>query len=900
MRINRKVAKTFVILLLSVCFSMLLFTTKEEPAKASISWNGGWYTNLCGSGYAATYYSCPGGCNPYSGYCGGTAVFKFRCGGQVNQCNSNESYCGGGCGFDGLNNESEQIDVFDHYCRNGGPGSWTCGPANLLGYMVWYHPPICSNTCTPGGWGPNLSLFGPADYTFYNAAGPFPVGFNYGASAGSCGGDTCNGTCRGDSSVTYQITIAGNSPNTSYYQSYYKGFANFHTEFLNKGVYQWWVTAYGSCSGQRTSGIRHFTIDRLPGLGGSIVSNQLCTFNGTTYPATAGYTGILPALASQSGLTGGINNPLKMSVTYVDPDGADDIDYMEIWVSRNGVGPANGNTGSAGRGNLHNYPWGYYLAPYASGESYFSQGSQLADCTTPYGAGQTTCYTSAPPSNYIAYAYPNTINKSGNQITVQWDVGLMSAAKFDGNLVVYAQMIDKQNIGTGWAYLGAWKADVTRPVSTANLTIKSPLTFDVNYTTFDAAPLAGASLKKCTATSIGIAPPIVITRTAPAPAGGTASFGFVGATSQPCIDNQTGLISYQSNATPFNSSIDFSFSQADYGCNVGTSAPASLLLINPWLMTTDGDTYSKLGYSPNPLIQIAAINDPSIDEGLVGGTGVVSSPRFFTTMNGKTPYLSTYGYLDNVGIGVPRSSTNGLNILPYPDQNGVPKPSSNFTNWYDFLESRINTNVPAARIKVLAPGIYGPIATSTLTATAVNGPAGPTVDQRVVVEKVSGDLTLKSITCDTKTIFLITGNLQIEPELLISEPTAGAAAIVNVPSNMNGCLFIVKNKTTVGIGTNKVPPASNQAIYDQVRSFIITDKFESSVDATNNGLQIRGGVITNQNNTFKRDIGIVLNQTAPSEIFRYDGGRYIYIFGKILTDTIDFSIKEVPFIETSK
>ncbi len=888
---------------MAIVFSMLLFTAKQEKTEAGISWNGGWYINLCGSGYSASYYGCYGGCNPYSGYCSGPAVFRFRCGGQNPDCRNGEQYCGGGCGFDGnLNNESEQIDVFNHNCRRF--GGWDCFGGDLIGYMVWYHPPICSNTCTPGGWGPNLSLYSPADYQFYNAASPYPVSFSFGASGGSCGGDTCNGTCRSDSSVTYQLTIAGNSPNTSYYQTFYLGYSNFSTQYLNKGVYQWWVTAYGSCSGQRTSPIRHFTIDRLNGLGGSIISNQTCTYNGINYPATAGYTGILPALASQSGLTGGINNPLKINVTYTDFDGADDIDYMQIWVSRTGIAPTDGNTGYAGRGNLHNMGWGYYIAPYANSESYWYAGSNIADCTTPYGAGQTTCAPSSPPSNYVAYAYPNSVSKfspTSNSITVQWDVGLMYGPYYDGNISVYAQMIDKQNIGTGWAYLGAWKADLTRPISTANLTIKSPYTFDVNYTTSDAAPLPGASSKTCKATSIGIAPPITISRTAPAPAGGSVSFNFVGQQYSPsCIDTQTGLISYQSNATPFNSSIDFSFAQADYGCNVGTSAPASLLLINPWLMTTDGDTYSKLGYSPNPLIQIAAINDPSIDEGLPGGPGVLSSPRFFTTMNGKTPYLSTYGYMDNVGINVPRSSVDGFNVTPYPDQNGVPKPSSNFTNWYDYLESRINTNVPAARIKVLAAGTYGPTATSTMTGVVANGPAGATVDQRVVVEKVTGNLVLRSITCDTKTIFLINGNLQLEPEFLISEPTVGAAAIVNVPTNMNGCIFIVKNQTTVGIGTNKVPPASNQAVYDQLRAFIITDSFISSADATNNGLQVRGGVITNQSNSFRRDIGIVLNQTAPSEIFRYDGGRYIYIFGKILTDTIDFSIKEVPFIETAK
>ena len=855
----------------------------------------------CGGGGCG--YCSGNGCNRPANGC----IIHFNCSlGQMQsvgsdwKCESNPTFVYGSESINtGQTCGGQQLDVCDGDCSGcqGGPGG------RLRDFIVYRDTNCCVNSCAGGGGGPNVNLVAPADNTFFNSASPLTVSFSWNGSGGSCGGNTCDGTCHSDNG-SYGYTFQLQGDNNPYNISIAKGLATSDSEILNKGIYKWRIIATGFCSGTRTTGWRYFTIDQLPGLNGNITSNSLCTINGSTYPASAGYTGILPIVAQSSGQGGGINNPLQVTINYLDPDGGDDIDYMGIWVSRNDAAatpPADAKTANAGRGMLHNIGGNYALAPYASAEVGFAQGSGQAVCTIAGKNQQETssagkdCRIDSLRADAVAYAYPRTINKAGNTISVGWDVGLVSPAKFDGNIVVYGYMRDKQNRQTAWSLLGNWKADLTRPASSSTLTIKSPTTFDVNYSTSDINLLPGTNQKKCKATQIGVNPPIKITRTAPAPSGGNVSFNVAGDQFSPCIDNDSGLISYQTNTTPFNSNVDFTYSSTDKACNTGTSAPAGLLLINPWLMTTDGDTYSAQGYTPNPLIQIPAIKDPAIDEG-IGAT----SPRFLTPENGQTPYLSTYGYIDNVGISIPRTSTDGFSVLGYKDENGKPRSSTNVSNWYDFLESRIHENVPAARIKNLAAGSYTSQNTSAITGIPANGPAGTTVDQRVVVAKITGDLALQNVTCDTKTIFLITGNLNINPEFNLTEPTAGAQAIKTVPSNINGCLFIVKNKTTVTAGSKKIPPASNQAAYDLVKAFIITDSFESSADADNNGLQIRGGVITNQNNSFKRDIGIVLNQTAPSEIFRYDGGRYIYVFGKILTNTIDFNVREVPFTETAK
>jgi hypothetical protein len=95
--------------------------------------------NLCGSGTAATRYTCDPGCDPTSGTCrsGNNGVAKYTCVGKWNQCVESELGWSGreelgnpGC------NRTVQISLFDKKCRRE-DGGWdpTC---TLLGYMVWY------------------------------------------------------------------------------------------------------------------------------------------------------------------------------------------------------------------------------------------------------------------------------------------------------------------------------------------------------------------------------------------------------------------------------------------------------------------------------------------------------------------------------------------------------------------------------------------------------------------------------------------------------------------------------------------------------------------------------------------------------------------------------------------
>lgn len=134
-------------------FLIILFSF-SSAVSAGISYGSGYYTNLCGTGTAATAYACPASCSPGSGSCSGSYVYKFTCPGNTIECTSGGGYVGSyaqmsaGCGH------TQQIDVFSKRCDVN--GQWVCGPDDLKGYMVWYsgdcapQPPACTDECSAG------------------------------------------------------------------------------------------------------------------------------------------------------------------------------------------------------------------------------------------------------------------------------------------------------------------------------------------------------------------------------------------------------------------------------------------------------------------------------------------------------------------------------------------------------------------------------------------------------------------------------------------------------------------------------------------------------------------------------------------------------------------------------
>jgi cell division septation protein DedD len=123
--------------------------TAAGVARANTTFGTGYYTNLCGSGTAATSYSCDPGCDLSSGFCSSNngGVVRWVCSGKWDQCIEAESQWGNNQDVTGVNcNKTVQISLFDKKCRRE-DGSWDTS-CQLKGYMVWYSGE-CSANFTP-------------------------------------------------------------------------------------------------------------------------------------------------------------------------------------------------------------------------------------------------------------------------------------------------------------------------------------------------------------------------------------------------------------------------------------------------------------------------------------------------------------------------------------------------------------------------------------------------------------------------------------------------------------------------------------------------------------------------------------------------------------------------------
>lgn len=137
-------------LLIIITVVLLAFGAGVGVAYAALNFGGGYYVNLCGSGTAATSYSCNLGCSPGSGSCTSSnmGVVKWVCSGKWNQCFESESQWTNQETMGNVScDKTVQISLFDKKCRRE-DGTWDQS-CSLLGYMVWYSGECGGNTVQP-------------------------------------------------------------------------------------------------------------------------------------------------------------------------------------------------------------------------------------------------------------------------------------------------------------------------------------------------------------------------------------------------------------------------------------------------------------------------------------------------------------------------------------------------------------------------------------------------------------------------------------------------------------------------------------------------------------------------------------------------------------------------------
>ena len=132
-------------------------------------------------------------------------------------------------------------------------------------------------------------------------------------------------------------------------------------------------------------------------------------------------------------------------------------------------------------------------------------------------------------------------------------------------------------------------------------------------------------------------------------------------------------------------------------------------------------------------------------------------------------------------------------------------------------------------------------------------------------------------TCSGKQIFIVEGNLTINPRFTVS-------------NRDSSCLFLVKGKTTIGNtfeGNSFSSIPYNES--DLIEAFIITNDYEDQDDG-DDMLVIKGGLIINVKNSFKRATGQI---STPSTIIHYEGARYIKHYKDFLSLPQQLTIKEI-------
>lgn len=130
---------------------LIIFLLSTSIVYAALTYSSGEYTNLCGTGTAATADTCNAGCNTSTGSCSSANLYvvKFTCSGRQIECRSNESNFSTYHSFSGAEcNQTIQIDVFNKTCRDAS-GNWLCGEGDLKDYIVWYSGPCPTSPPPP-------------------------------------------------------------------------------------------------------------------------------------------------------------------------------------------------------------------------------------------------------------------------------------------------------------------------------------------------------------------------------------------------------------------------------------------------------------------------------------------------------------------------------------------------------------------------------------------------------------------------------------------------------------------------------------------------------------------------------------------------------------------------------
>jgi hypothetical protein len=303
----------------------------------------------------------------------------------------------------------------------------------------------------------------------------------------------------------------------------------------------------------------------------------------------------------------------------------------------------------------------------------------------------------------------------------------------------------------------------------------------------------------------------------------------------------------------------------DKACNVGEDSEHVFSVNESWTSAMQGSVVSD-----GSIIVEFPTNIPDSDKNIDIGTSQTIYKRIGSTIqNISTNFLASgVDLLTGTAKTLLNTSSSKQSIQGYVDINDVPRNTDiKPENWYEYFKKIIE--IKEEKPITLTSQTWSNTNVATISDNKCN-----TAETCFI--NVVGNLTLENISCNSKAIFLIDGNLTIMNDF--------RNANVN-----SACLFIASGNILLdsNVNTKDETVDSGVAPYDMVEGYFIANgniTTNPDIDFDLNkgymdGLIIRGGLI-GDSVELNRDLGL-RNNMQPAELIIYDS-RYIYLLEDIL------------------
>jgi hypothetical protein len=326
-------------------------------------------------------------------------------------------------------------------------------------------------------------------------------------------------------------------------------------------------------------------------------------------------------------------------------------------------------------------------------------------------------------------------------------------------------------------------------------------------------------------------------------------------------------------------SIDFNVIAFDNACNAGKYT-FNMELGEPWIITKGGVVFSAGGTD----IGVKSFTDHerfSNDSYWSGDFGFYKDESDLSTELLTGGGSSLNSLINNIKL----SSVRAQN---YNDRNN----KSGY--WFDELNRRYETMLAAYPERFTTVSITDDSVTFSGSSTDIVDPvisANKCDTNTSCVVEVVGNVSIeRNFICDARTTFLVSGNVNIEPDMTAS-------------NSRSGCMILAKGDITIGAGTHK-SGGSTYPKYDLVEGFFVADgqilipEVDQDEDVRD-GLKVTGSLVafgggTGKSISMGRTLKLIDNNAFPAVAVHFDN-RYLNFATTVFGGQTETFKREVGF-----